>query len=231
MPTTINSSTPWGRSPEVDYVARVRTGVTSQEEEHLFPSSGDPTQLWMLTATSSQTTRMFSAVVAEPAQTAILRVGLSMEAWETVASQKPDRAGSSSFHRYGRQWTVVFDKAEARGASDGTQVKLKTTLSGYEAYNEVTQRLVAVTSDGKEHATKWGEGYWEYGRTITYDLPLSSIKEFRFQVSPYDWVEFANISLQLGPKTDVRVRSLKVPAKGAPSKTSRRGFNTERSER
>ena len=40
---------------------------------------------------------MFSAVVAEPAQTAVLGVGLSMEAWETVASQKPDRAGSSSF--------------------------------------------------------------------------------------------------------------------------------------
>ena len=27
-----------------------------------------------------------------------------------------------------------------------------------------------------------------------YDLPLSSIKEFRFQLSPYDWVEFEKTS-------------------------------------
>ncbi|MHB1036436.1 MAG: hypothetical protein ACYC35_04440 [Pirellulales bacterium] len=131
-----------------------------------------------------------------------------MEAWETVASQPPDRAGSSRFDRYGSEWTVVFDKAESRGAIGGTQVKLKTTLSGYEAYNVVTQRLVAVTSDGNEHATKWGEGYWQYGRTIMYDLPLSSIKEFRFQVSPYDWVEFRKVSLRPGQKTAVTVVSL-----------------------
>ena len=226
----INWSTPWGRSPEVDYVARVRTGATSQRKNIFSPQWGSDT---VVDADGNVVPDygLFSAIVAEPAETAILRVGLSMEAWETVASQTPDRGGSSSFDRYGRQWTVVFDKAEARGPRDQTQVRLKTTLSGYKAYNEVTQRLVAVTSDGKEHATRWGVGDWEDGRTITYDLPLSSIKEFRFQVSPYDWVEFANISLQLGQKTDVRVRSLKVPPKGGSSKTSRHGFNTERSER
>jgi hypothetical protein len=147
---------------------------------------------------------MFSAVVAASAQTAVLRVGLSMDAWETVASQKPDRAGGSSFNRYGRQWTVTFDKAKARGA-DKTQVTLKTTLSQYEAFNRVSKRLVAVTPDGSEQATKWGAGRWEADRTFVYDLPLNSIKEFRFHVSPYDWVEFRNVSLKPTQKTHVTV--------------------------
>ena len=154
---------------------------------------------------------MFSAVVAEPAQTAVFRVGVSREAWETVASQQPDRAGSSRFDRYGCDWIVVFGKAEPRGAIGGTQVKLKTTLAGYKAFNVVTQRLVAVTSDGNEHAIKLGEGDWERGRTIICDLPLSSIKELRLQVSPYDWVEFRNVSLRPGQKTLVTV----IPLDGA----------------
>ena len=199
---------PWGPSPEVDYVAGIGTGRAGQRKGIFSPEWGSHT---VVDADGNVVPNytMFIAVVAEPAQTAVLRVGLSMEAWETVASQTPDRAGSSSFHRYGRQWTVVFDKAEPRGTSDGTEVTLNTTLSGYDAYNRLTQRLVAVTNDGDEHATKWGKGLWEHGRTITYDLPLSSIKEFRFQVSPYDWVEFRNVSLRPGQKTDVRVLSPK----------------------
>lgn len=41
-------------------------------------------------------------------------------------------------------------------------------------------------------------------------MPLSSIKEFRLQVRPYDWVEFKNVSLQSGQKTDVKVVSPKA---------------------
>jgi hypothetical protein len=204
---------PRGRSPEVDEVASVRTGITSRRKNIFAPAWGSD----MVVDADGHVVpdhTLFSAVVAKPAETAVLRVGVSKEAWETVASQTPDRGGSSNFDRYGRQWTVVFDKAEARGPRDQTQVRLKTTFSGYKAYNEVTQRLVAVTSDEKEHAPRGEVGDWENGRTITYDLPLPSIKEFRFQVSPYDWVEFDKISLQLGQKTAVRVRSLKVPLAG-----------------
>ena len=60
---------------------------------------------------------------------AVFRVGVSRDAWETVASQQPDRAGSPRFDRYGCDWTVVFDKAESRGAIGGTQVKLKAQRS------------------------------------------------------------------------------------------------------
>ena len=158
---------PWGPSPEVDYVAGIGTGRAGQRKGMFSPEWGSDT---VVDADGNVVPNhtMFIAVVAEPARTAVLRVGVSMEAWETVASQKPDRAGSSCFNRYGGQWTVVFDKAEPRGASDGTQVTLKTTLSGYDAYNRLTQRLVAVTSDGNGHATKCGKGLWEHGRTIVF---------------------------------------------------------------
>ena len=201
---------PWGPSPEVDHVARGRTGTTSQRKNIFSPQ-------WRSNSVVDADGKVvpnystFSAVVADPAQTAVLRVGLSMEAWETVASQKPDSVGSSTFNRFGREWTVAFDKAEALGPDDKTQVKLTTTVCGYNAYNRVTQRLVAVTNDGREHATKGGEGHWQYGRTIAYDLPLSSIKEFRFQVSPYDWVVFRNVSLKPGKKTRVTVVSVGGP--------------------
>jgi hypothetical protein len=204
---------PWGPSPEVDHVAGVGTGRASQRKGIFSPEWASDT----VVDADGKLVRdyiMFTAVVAEPAQTAVLRVGLSMEAWETVASQQPDRADSSSFNRDGQPWTVEFGKADTRGPGGGTQIRLKTTLSGYESYNKVTQRLVAVTNDGNEHTTKWGNGYWEYGRTIVYDLPLSSIKEFRFQVSPYDWVEFRNVSLRPRPKTDVQVLSVETPVEG-----------------
>ena len=120
---------PWGPSPEVDYVAGVRTGGATQRKNIFAPESGSDA---VVDADGNVVPNytMFSAVVAEPAQTAVFRVGISREAWETVASQTPDRAGSSRFDRYGSDWTVVFDKAESLGASDRTQVKLKTTSRG-----------------------------------------------------------------------------------------------------
>ena len=45
------------------------------------------------------------------------------------------------------------------------------------------------------------------GTAVFSGLPLSSIKEFQFQVRPYDWVEFKNVSLQPGRATIVRVVS------------------------
>jgi len=200
---------PFGPSWQVDYIASVLPTIITKRI-NLFTPNHWGGSVVDADGNSVPDYYMFSAVVAPPAQTAVLRVGLSMDAWETVASQKPDRAGSSSFIRDGRQWFVRFYKAKARaGASsaDRTQVNVKTTITWPESYGRLTQRLVAVTSDGSEQANKWGTGQWEDGRTIVYDLPLSSIKEFRFQVSPYDWVEFDNISLHPTRKTAVKVVS------------------------
>jgi hypothetical protein len=37
-------------------------------------------------------------------------------------------------------------------------------------------------------------------------LPLSGVKEFRFEARPFAWVEFRNVSLQPGERTQVAVQ-------------------------
>ena len=69
-------------------------------------------------------------------------------------------------------------------------------------------RLVAVDHDGKIH--KSSHGHFSKGRvfdTATWNflMPLKEIKKFRFETRPYEWVEFKNVSLKPGHKTDVQV--------------------------
>jgi hypothetical protein len=80
-------------------------------------------------------------------------------------------------------------------------------------------QLVAVASDGSEHSSSAKYGFASDGslsgsiyrgyvtEIAECNVPLSSIKAFRLQVRPYDWVEFQNVSLQPGRATKVRVVS------------------------
>jgi beta-lactamase regulating signal transducer with metallopeptidase domain len=79
-------------------------------------------------------------------------------------------------------------------------------------------RLVAVGTDGREHtaSSTTGSGAHNF-KQITAEfskLQLKDIKTFRLQKRPYKWVEFRNVSLQLGQKTDVQVA---MPDKDAPA--------------
>jgi hypothetical protein len=73
---------------------------------------------------------------------------------------------------------------------------------------------VAVGLDGREHSTD----YWSKGGAAEFEqitatfsrMPLKDIKTFRLQIRPYRWVEFRNVSLQPGKKTDVKVGQLKT---------------------
>ena len=69
--------------------------------------------------------------------------------------------------------------------------------------------LTAIDTYGKEHAPgSWGgrgSNDLSYDAAVYADLRLSAIEEFRFQVRPYHWVEFENVSLQPGQKTYVNV--------------------------
>ena len=70
-------------------------------------------------------------------------------------------------------------------------------------------RIVAIGADGREHiatSAQWGGGGKLYQITSTFDkLPLKDVKTFRFQTRPYEWVEFRNVSLHAGEKTNVEV--------------------------
>lgn len=150
--------------------------------------------------------RMFAAVLAESARTTDLRVGVSMGEWETVTSWKPHSAGRSSFSRDGGKWTVTYNKATT--VDNTTQVFLKSSSYTYGQWN---RRVVAVTSDGSEHASSIQGAHsgldGNEGTAVFGDLRLYSIEELRLQVRPYHGVEFHNISLRPGQKTQVRVVS------------------------
>jgi len=145
----------------------------------------------------------------ETVKTAGFHVGIDGGSWETVITQKPDRLGSSSFSRAGRESTVSLLKAEARESAgeDSTRV----TLMSNEPYGQWRRRLVAVTKDSTEHATRID--YMESNGTADFrGLRPSSITELRYQVRPFVWVEFKNVSLQPGEKTEVVVVSADKPA-------------------
>jgi hypothetical protein len=140
----------------------------------------------------------------ETVERAGVRVGIDAGPWETVITQKPDRLGSSSFRRAGRESTIALLNAEARdrAGEDSTHV----TLTSNEPYGEWRRRLVAVAKDDTEHATRID--YMGSNGTADFrGLPPSSIEEFRYQVRPFEWVEFQNVSLQRGQRTDVKVIS------------------------
>ncbi len=140
----------------------------------------------------------------KPIETANLRVGIDAGPWETVVTQKSDGLGVSSFSRAGHESTITFLKAETRdnGGEDSTRV----TLMSSDPYGKWRKRLVAVAKDETEHTT--GIGYMDSNGTADFrGLPPASIQEFRYQVRPFQWVEFKNISLEPGLETNVEAVS------------------------
>ena len=69
-------------------------------------------------------------------------------------------------------------------------------------------RVVAVDKDGQEHASSGsnsgGEAFEQQTATFS-QLPLENVSEFRFQVRPYRWVEFRNVSLEPDQPTQVEI--------------------------
>ena len=156
---------------------------------------------------------MYHAVLFPSAQMADLRVGIATGTWETVITQKPNQAGTQTFNRDGTRWWVTFQRATVGDAANTTWVWYKTPLLR-DHHGLMAKRLVAVAQDGTViEDTKHNENAEDQSRSAVacYHLPLSSIKECRFQVCPYDWVEFKNVSVRPGQKTDVKVLSPDAP--------------------
>lgn len=136
-----------------------------------------------------------------------LNCGLGLKPWRTVATI--DAQGRNQAHRREHgdpQWMITFHH-QPTATADGAQVSL---VFGPE--NRMWMyRLIAVDTDGVEHAANSAQGspvekvtLWSY----TFDqLPLSRVREFQMQVRPVSWVAFANVALK---PTD------KIPKSAAP---------------
>lgn len=136
---------------------------------------------------------LYCAEVGTPTGTAKLRVAIDTGAWETAVTQKADSHGTATYRRAGRQWTVTLLRAEVAYlfSGDSTQV----LMSSNEPYHEWRTRLVAVARDGSEHESSI-TGARGYGRAVFVGVPVSTIKEFCFQVRPFQWAEFRNVALR-----------------------------------
>ncbi|MDQ2688629.1 MAG: hypothetical protein M3Y28_12260 [Armatimonadota bacterium] len=136
--------------------------------------------------------RVISAVFPKTLTQATVRVGLAGGPWRTDASGRTD--GPSGYHitnRDGSLDEILFGKPFPSGG--------RYVLTVSDTYVKQDYRIVAVGVNG--HVTDLHDRQEQNGQkfrvtTVTFDLPLNQIKEFRFQTRPYQWVEFRNIPLQ-----------------------------------
>jgi hypothetical protein len=166
---------------------------------------------------------MRTAVVQFPstARATTLKLGLGWGPWETAAcSGDPHSLGTmicplparktppalespaspGNTPENGRDGYVTFSQAAEKEGS--AAVNVAHPLSGWDT------RVVAVDKDDQERiSTRQASGNGPpKQQTVTFShLPLAEVKEFRFQVRPYRWVEFRHVSLEPGHQTQVDV--------------------------
>jgi hypothetical protein len=136
-------------------------------------------------------------------QTANVRVGVASVRWETAG----ESTGNGGDVGGGKQ-SVVFSPAQEKNG--GVSVTVTYDRTDWDVC------LVATVTDGRGYAaseTQWGNTGKRAQLTATFaKLSLKDIKGFRLLKRPYQWIEFRNVSLQPGKKTDVQVS---LPASSA----------------
>jgi uncharacterized protein (TIGR03067 family) len=123
-----------------------------------------------------------------------VRFGVAAGPWKTVAESQ------------GRGGDVVGGDAVFSPAAekDGD-----TTVSVAHRFGDQDVRLVATGFDGQERVggpSQYGGGGKLHQMTVTFPkLSSKDVKTFRLQTRPYEWVEFRNVSIYAGQKTDMEV--------------------------
>jgi len=123
-----------------------------------------------------------------------IRIGIASGPWTTISSHDGKRM--SIGQRNDVLWSQAFQSYSS------THI-----VASYEWRKDRVERVIAIDKEGKLHTT--GHGSVASGKidqlTASFrNIKLGQIEEFRYQVRPYHWVEFKNISLRPGYKTDVQ---------------------------
>jgi beta-lactamase regulating signal transducer with metallopeptidase domain len=124
-----------------------------------------------------------------------IRVGVAAGPWETIANHDGKRMKS------GRQGGVLW--SQAFQSYSGTHL-----VASREWRKDQVERVVAVDKDGKIYTTSHGSvasGKIDQLTASFRNLRLEQIEEFQYQVRPYHWVVFKDVSLRPGRKTDVQL--------------------------
>lgn len=151
----------------------------------------------------------------EDQSTTTIRLGVTGGGWETAATQKPDNSEQTlRVGNYSIAFGIPYEK------DSETLLPVVHTYNRDEKINAI--RMVAVTTSGQLHESGYSGKSDQNLANLTYgfhQLPLREIKEFQFQIRPYEWVTFKNVSLRAGVKTEagVEVQASEQPsAQGSP---------------
>jgi hypothetical protein len=129
-------------------------------------------------------------------QTVNVRIGVAAGGWENVA----ESMGHGGYTVAGKD-SIVFSPAQEKDGS--VSISVAYNITGCEVC------LTAVGTDGRGHSASTSQS-GNTGKlvqvTATFTkFSLKDIKGFRLVKRPYEWIEFHNVSLQPGKKTDVQV--------------------------
>lgn len=139
------------------------------------------------------------AAVPEGCRSVTVTVPVVMGPWETIASESPEQRDVPAPRNDGDGPRAVFDGA--REVDGDTQVVVSHNVTG------VARRVTALGHDGETHVSDRirieASVPTERLTTVFPDLPSAQIKAFRLQTSPFTRVEFRNVSLDPGIRTEV----------------------------
>ncbi len=129
---------------------------------------------------------MLAVTLPEDRRSCTVRFGVASGRWKTEITSGPERSAFGT-----QKLSAIFGRArEDRG-------KTVVTVSHDESEDDL--RVVAVDSAGVEHEPvhSYGSGVRDYVQSeFEYDLPLAKLKEFRLQTRPFEWADFADVSLK-----------------------------------
>ncbi len=131
-------------------------------------------------------------------QQTTLRIGIATGPWATISTH--DGKGMSSGKRSGVLWSQAF------ADSGGTYI-----VATAEWIKDRTERIIAIDADGVTHAPPGGSvasGNMDQMTTRFPGLEPGQIREFQYQVRPYEWAQFKNVSLRPGRMTSVAVEPI-----------------------
>ena len=126
-----------------------------------------------------------------------VKVGAGSGPWKTVSET---RAGSGASVTTEGDWSVAFaSQTEIDGSAS---VTVAHNIEGH------SLRMVAVDVADQTHTSSLSgigtSGFSAQNATFR-GLPLEDVARFEFQVRPYAWAEFRNVSLEPGRQTRVEV--------------------------
>jgi hypothetical protein len=159
-------------------------GTTTQSERQHFSGHGIYNQHQMIAAIS-ETSPMTLFVRYFP------------KPWRTVATRPANCPAGMRQVTFPEGSADITDPTQKNG---GTQIVVAYDVKDREA------RIVAVDRNNIEHAPQgvWGDGK-NHMQQMEFHLPLSQVREFRFQVREYEAIEFRNVARVPEQKTNVEI--------------------------